>query len=290
MNISIVSIFSLGTTVTVPLTANATIKSLNLTVGGISGLSLGAIFRLDVNSHSLTILNATSVNSNAQAVFAVPARTYLSVSNNGVLTYGGNLTTTASNGCTNYPFNANVNNQGTIYLNGNATLSGIGVDNTTKPAAFIFNGSAAQTITNNNGATLIYLGGALTKVGDSNSPNVLFNGAGTGFRTMGNLEITNSSTLNLGNTQVLNRSAAGGTFTVGAGPSVCVGQVAASEAALPRPLRADISQGIRMECVLTDRMGSRERLLWPRSWRTRVWRARALSCINCSQEPGAHGS
>ncbi len=224
MNISIVSIFSLGTTVTVPLTANATIKSLNLTVGGISGLSLGAIFRLDVNSRSLTILNATSINSNAQAVFAVPARTYLSVSNNGVLTYGGNLTTTASNGCTNYPFNANVNNQGTIYLNGNATLSGIGVDNTTKPAALIFDGSAAQTITNNNGATLIYLGGALTKIGDSNSPNVLFNGAGTGFRTIGNLEIANSSTLNLGNTQVLNRSAAGGTFTVGAGSTLILGR------------------------------------------------------------------
>ena len=224
MNISIVSIFSLGTTVTVPLTEDATIKSLNLSVGGVSALSFGAVFKLDVNSHSLNILNAASINSNAQSLLAAPARTYLSVGGGGGLTYGGNLSSTASNGCTNHPFNANVNNTGTVYINGNATLAGVGNDNTTKPLAVIFDGPSTQTITNNNGTGLIYLSSGITRFGETNSPNVLFAGAGTGFRMAGNMEIKNNSTVNLGTVQTLNRVTAGGSLVMDPGSTLVLGR------------------------------------------------------------------
>lgn len=224
MNISIVSIFSVGTNVTVSLTNDATIKSLSLNVGGISALSLGAVFKLDVGSNSLNILNAATVNSNAQSLLAVPAKTYLSVGNGGVLTYGGNLSTSASNGCTNYPFNANVNNAGKVYINSNATLAGIGNDNTTKPAEVTFDGNATQTITNNNGSGLIFLSSGITKFGEVNSPTVFFAGAGSGFRTNADLEINNTSLVNLGTVQTLNRTTAGGTFSIGAGATLILGK------------------------------------------------------------------
>ncbi len=225
MDIDITSIFSLGTAVVVPLSANTTIKSLNLQIGGFALLSLGATFRLDAGAHTLNILNNTIFNTDAGSFFAVPARGYISVGAGGVVNYAGNLTSTVSNSCTNFPLYATTNNSGKFYMKGNADLGGVGNDLGNKPAQVIFDGTGTQTITHNSGAQTIYMGVTSTEVGETNSPTVILTGPGTGFfRNIGDLNVKANATLDITANQVFNRNAAGGTINLAAGSFLKLGR------------------------------------------------------------------
>ncbi len=237
MNLDISSIFDFGgSTVVSSLSANTTIKSLNIQISGFLFLSGGSNFRLDAGTRTLTVLNNTILNADATSFFAVPARAYISVGNGGTVVYGGNLTTTVSNGCTVYPFYATTNNTGKFYVNANATLGGVGNDFGNKPAQVIFNGTGTQTLTQNSGTQTIFLGVTSTDIGETNSPTVVMTGAGTGgFRNQGNLNVYTNATLDIGS-QVFNRNNAGGSLNLSAGSFMKLGKISGGVAASNFPL------------------------------------------------------
>ncbi len=226
MNLDVIRIANFfGGNLTIALSAGATIKSMAIDVQAIAAFSAAAAFKLEVGTNALSILNATSIFTHGTAFFAQPARSYISVGSGGVLTYGGNLTTTVANNCTNYPFYATVNNQGKMYIKGDANLGGIGNDLGNKPNQVVFDATGTQNITNSSGAQAIYLAAGTTHIGETNSPTVNLIGAGTaGFINIGNLNINNTSTLDIGTLQSMNRNAAGGTITMAAGSTMRVGR------------------------------------------------------------------
>ncbi len=226
MNIDIYNIFNLlSGALIVTMNSSVTIKSLSIDIGGTVAISSASYFKLYTGSNTLNILNATSLNTHTSSFFAPAVGSYLSVGPGGVISYGGNLTTLQSNNCLNYPFYADVNTTGRMYLYGNATLAGIGNDPSNKPGRIIFNGTGTQTITNNSGTQPIYLGATETNIGETNSPTVVLSGSGTnGFRNIGDLNINNTSTLDIGSTQSMNRSAAGGTINMAAGTLLKLGR------------------------------------------------------------------
>lgn len=133
---------------------------------------------------------------------------------NAVMTYNGNLTTNAvekatgsSAECIVYPFSNPVGtqNKGKFILRGNADLRGCGDDQSpqlNKPVSVVFDGTGTQVITNRNTENAapismypVFLGYE-TKIGESNTPTVIFTGAETrGFSTIQSLTISPGATL-----------------------------------------------------------------------------------------------
>lgn len=226
MNIDIYNIFNvLSGALLVPINSSVTIKSLTIDIGGTVAISSASYFKLYTGSNTLNILNATSLNTHTSSFFAPAVGSYISVGPGGVVSYGGPLTTLTSNNCLNYPLYGDVNGTGRMYLYGNASLAGIGNDPSNKPGEIIFNGTGTQTITNNSGTQPIYLAAVTTKVGETNSPTVVLAGAGSnGFRNIGDLNINNTSTLDIGTTQTMNRNSAGGTINMAAGTFLKLGK------------------------------------------------------------------
>lgn len=219
ISVDVVDIFGvLGGNLSINVNQDVVVKSLTINVGGVVAFSSGGTFALNVGVNSLSILNNTSLTTNASSFFATPVRSYIAVSTNGIVTYGGDLNTATANGCTNYPLYANTNNNGKFYINGNANLIGIGNDLGNKPAQVIFNGTGVQNIIHASGTQAIYLGVTSTDIGETNSPTVQLIGSGAGgFINMGTLNINNTSTLDLGSAQSLNRNTAGGAINMAAG-------------------------------------------------------------------------
>ncbi|MFT3910966.1 MAG: Ig-like domain repeat protein [Ferruginibacter sp.] len=226
INMDIYNIFNVFSgTLNILLNSSVTIKSLSIDIGGTTAFSSASNFKLYAGSNTLNILNNTSLNTHTTGFFSAPAGGFISVGPGGVISYGGNLTTLQSNNCQNYPFYADVNNTGKMYLNGDASLAGIGNDPNNKPAQVIFNGTGTQTISNNSGTQPIYLAASTTMIGQTNSPTVVLSGTGTnGFRNIGDLDINNTSTLDIGTTQSMNRNAAGGTINMAAGSFMKLGR------------------------------------------------------------------
>lgn len=226
VTVDVTNIFNIFSgTLSINLTADATIKSLAITVGGTLAFTNNTSFTLNVGTRAFKILNATSLNTIPTVVISTPAKSFINVGSGGVLTYGGNLTTTVSGTNTNYPFYASVNNLGKVYINGNAGLGGIGNDASNKPARIIFDGGATQTISNNSGGQAIYLAAASTEIGEINSPMVILAGAGTiGFRNLGDLNINNTATLDIGAVQTMNRNAPGGIINLAPGTFLKLGK------------------------------------------------------------------
>ncbi len=234
INVSLGSIFSGGATLSITLAQDVTINSLQSNFGGVTVLSLTSIYRLDVGTHKLTVLTTTSMANTVNVLIALPAYNEIGVGVNGTVIYGGNLTTTTSNNNFNldFPFYATTNNSGRFYVNGNANLAGVGNDLINdvgnKPAQVIFDGTtgSTQTITNSNNTTQpIFLGVTSTDVGEANSPIVVLAGTGSGgYRSIGNLNVNNTSTLDVGTTQTINRNGAGGSLILAAGSLMKLGK------------------------------------------------------------------
>jgi hypothetical protein len=204
-------------------TADATINSLNLRIGGTVIFSATTNFRLDVGTRKLTILNNTLINTDASTFIAIPARSYISVGAGGVLTFGGALTSTVSNGCTNFPIYASTNNTGKVYMNGNATLAGLGPNLGNCPGQVIFNGTGTQSILQNTSGQTLFLGATSTDVGETNAPTVVLGGSSAGgFKNIGDLNVNTNATLDLAQ-QIFNRNTSGGSINLAAGSFLKVG-------------------------------------------------------------------
>ncbi len=227
INVDIYDVFNLfGGSVVISLASNATIKSLSIDIGGTVIFSSAANLRLHAASNTLSILNATTLNTHTNSVFSSPPSGLISVGTGGTVIYGGTLTTLTSNNCLNYPFYSANHNSGKMYVKGNAALAGIGNDVANKPAQVIFDAMGTQTISNNNTTTQsILLGATSTDVGETNSPTVILSGAGTGgFRSLGNLNVNTNATLDVAQ-QTINRNAAGGgTINLAAGSFMKLGR------------------------------------------------------------------
>ncbi len=225
MNVDFVS-FIFGTVSNIDFNNNVTIKSLTTQLSGFQILNFTpTIFRLNVGSNSLNILNNTSLTTNCTGFPVSNSITQVSVANTGVVTYGGNLTTTGTE-TTNQvmPFYASTNNTGKFYVKGNAALGNIGNDPANKPSKVIFDGTGTQTITHNSGTQPIYLGVTSTEVGETNSPVVVLAGAGTGgFRNFGDLNVNSNATLDVAQ-QLINRNSAGGSINLAAGSIMKIGR------------------------------------------------------------------
>ncbi len=221
--------FFVGETALVTVNDNTTIKSLTTTLSGTAILSFTpTAFQLYVApSKNFTVLNNTNVATNINVFGIGSGQTYIIAGANSVIKFNGDLTTTVSNANNaNFPLIALTNNSGKFYINGNANLGGIGEDYNNKPASLVFDGATGttQTITHNSGAQTIYLGGTTTDIGESNSPTVVFTGAGTGgFNVNGNLRVLNTSTLDITSTQFVNRRTGGGVFSVNGGATLRLG-------------------------------------------------------------------
>jgi len=166
------------------------------------------------------------------------------------LTINGNasIDATGGNGSINYFGNYNTTNNGTIIIKGNLTLDNtgtrssylVGNTNTTfkflgnvtfgttgdvfatyRPAYLVFDGLTTQTFTINNTAPSILSRTNLT-IGETNTPSVTLAGSFTTAQVLGNLTISANCTLDL-STKQLNRSAAGGTLSLGAGATLKIG-------------------------------------------------------------------
>ena len=196
--------FIFGNTALITVNSNITIKSLTTTLGGFAIISFTpTTFELFVaNNNSLTITGNTSIATNMTVIGIGAGQSIIATGTNSTVTYGGNLTTTVANSNnTNYPFVAPTNNTGKFYVDGNAALGGVGNDLGSKPAQVIFDGATGvtQTITQNSGTQAILLGATSTDIGQVNSPKVVLSGTGTGgFQSIGNLNINNTSTLDVG--------------------------------------------------------------------------------------------
>lgn len=223
-----------GTTITFSNTAT-TIKSLDFSVKNISAGSAG-IYEggLRLGNQSLTITNDITLYSENNFVNKTTQLTMDCTHDNSLYVYGGNLVTNAVNNgggsgeCIVYPFSNPVGtvNKGKFILKGNATFQGVGDDanpELNKPTNLVFDGTGTQTITNNNSNGYpIYLG-FNTKVGESNSPTVIFTGSNAlGFRSINNFTISNGASVEVEPLQSINRIGSGtpGTFVMDANSSL----------------------------------------------------------------------
>ncbi len=223
-----------GTTITFS-NSSTTIKSLDFSVKNISAGS-ASIYEggLRLGNQFLTITGDINLYSENNFINKTAQLTMDCTHDNSLYVYGGNLTTNALNNgggsgeCIVYPFSNPVGtvNKGKYILKGNANLQGVGDDanpELNKPANLVFDGTGTQTITNNNSNGYpIYLG-FNTKVGETNTPRVIFTGSNAlGFKSINNFTISNGASVEVDALQSINRNGSGtpGTFTMDANSSL----------------------------------------------------------------------
>lgn len=215
--------------------SSTTIKSLDFSVKNTS-VSSTTIYQggLLLGNQTLTITGDVNLYSENNFVNKTTQLTMDCAHDNSLYVYGGNLTTNALNNgggsgeCIVYPFSNPVGtvNKGKFILKGNASLQGVGDDanpQLNKPANLVFDGTGTQTITNNNSNGYpIYLG-FNTKVGETNSPTVIFTGSNAlGFKSINNFTIGTGASVEVDALQSINRNGSGtpGTFTMNANSSL----------------------------------------------------------------------
>ena len=211
-------------------------KNLTYSVYGTSTAANLYESALWVANQSVTVLGNTNLYAQNNTVDRITQLSIDVTEANSQFVYGGDLVTNATNPgggageCIVYPFSNPVGtiNKGKIIVSGNAILSGVGDDaypQLNKPTNLVFDGSGIQTITNNNSNGYpIYLG-FNTIIGESNQPQVIFNGTSTeGFKTINNITIATGASLDIAAGQTFNRIVAGspGLFTMESGSTLII--------------------------------------------------------------------
>lgn len=213
-----------------------TIKSLNFSLNGSTTKSTIYEAGLRLDNQSLTILGTTTLYAQNNTVNRTTQVTLDAINAGSLFTFNGDIFTNATNPgggtgeCIVYPFSNPVGttNMGKFVVKGNCTFEGVGDDahpQLNKPTTLVFDGTGTQTITNNNSNGYPIFLGFTTKIGETNSPNVILTGSNAlGFQTINDLIINNNATLDISSGQSLNRIVAGtpGTFTMNAGSKLLV--------------------------------------------------------------------
>ncbi|MES2588159.1 MAG: GEVED domain-containing protein [Bacteroidota bacterium] len=203
------------------LTANIsptiTFSSATTTIGSIA---------MDVNRAGNTYIldvAGNTFNVNGNATFNISGgngTTFLrvNVGNGGTINYNGNTTFSASVGNVFGVYGAG-GTSGVINCKRNLTFSNARAitQSANLPASVIMDGTGSQTLTSNNGVATIF---PLLQIGNVNSPTVTLSQSIASSIQPNTVLINNNSTLILPLSNALNRSAAGGTFTMNTGATL----------------------------------------------------------------------